>query len=386
MFRELKLSALFAAFILLSLLACKDEPAVSENNVYPFFVGTYTQKELHVDGKGEGIYDILIDVDSQKIKVRGVIKDLINPSYLVQVDTSTLLCVNELGPNEKNYPGRISRIELNKNGSYRKAQEAGTYGNAPCHIAYSAVNKKYAVANYLGGQWIYGSINDKGQIDTDLTQITFEGKSSHPRQDASHLHMSLFTADGNTLLVSDLGADKIYVMTMDSSGQQFQGEPKFTLSLPAGTGPRHMAWNKDQNLLYVAGELSNKIIVCRFDKRQGSLEMLESYAATEGVNIENTGADIHLTPDFSHVVVSNRGENNLAFLRITGEKLGQPKFYDCRGKTPRNFIFTRDGKYLMVANQDSGDISVFSHEGNGIINYRFTAPLPSPVCMVEAIR
>ena len=316
--------------------------------------------------------------------INGIIQDLINPSFLCQIDSFNLLAVNEISPNPQNYPGRISRIELNKDSTYRKAQEAGTYGNAPCHITYSKEAGLYAVTNYLGGQLVFGSITQNGELANDLSQLTFSGKSSHPRQEASHLHQALFTKDGSRLLVSDLGSDKVYVLQVDKAAKKIAPKPVFEFILAAGSGPRHMCWGPLKDQLFIVEELSNKVSHCQYDTISGHISALGSVSILSGTNTaSNTGADIHLSPDGNSIFVSSRGENNLVMIPFESAKMGSPQFVSTNGKTPRNFSFTKDGKYLLVANQDSGNIVIFENNGSGKIKALFEVQIPSPVCIVE---
>lgn len=369
---------------LFSGISCSEEKQNNTNTKYHFFVGTYTQKEGHVDGKGKGIYDITLDIENKKMTINGIIQDLINPSFLCQIDSFNLLAVNEISPNPQNYPGRISRIELNKDSTYRKAQEAGTYGNAPCHITYSKEAGMYAVTNYLGGQLVFGSITSKGELASDLSQLTFTGKSTHPRQEASHLHQALFTADGGRLLVSDLGSDKIYVLQVDKSTKKIEPKPVFEFNLSPGSGPRHMCWGSQKDQLFIVEELANRVTYCQYDTMNGNISAMNSVSILSGTNAaSNTGADIHLSPGGNSIFVSSRGENNIVMIPFESGKLGSPQFVSSQGKTPRNFAFTKDGKYLLVANQDSGNIVIYENNGNGKVKALFEVEIPSPVCLVE---
>lgn len=76
------------------------------------------------------------------------------------------------------------------------------------------------------------------------------------------------------------------------------------------------------------------------------------------------------------VIVSNRGHESITIFRVhqgisckKGGKstaassrgtLSQVGFFHTRGETPRHFQFDHSGQYLIVANQDSDTIAVFS--------------------------
>ena len=69
--------------------------------------------------------------------------------------------------------------------------------------------------------------------------------------------------------------------------------------------------------------------------------------------------------------MSNRGHESITIFRVnqgsskkggttTRGTLSQVGFFHTRGETPRHFQFDHSGQYLIVANQDSDTIAVFS--------------------------
>ena len=70
------------------------------------------------------------------------------------------------------------------------------------------------------------------------------------------------------------------------------------------------------------------------------------------------------------VIVSNRGHESLAIFRVKqgcGSKgkskrgtLAQVGHFHTRGETPRHFQFDHSGQFLIVANQDSDAIAIFT--------------------------
>lgn len=89
------------------------------------------------------------------------------------------------------------------------------------------------------------------------------------------------------------------------------------------------------------------------------------------------------------VLVSNRGHQSIAVLRVKtkGLKRGQLEFanyFHTRGETPRHFVFDSSGQFLLVANQDSDNISVFNfNQCNGDLHFtgnEYRVPSPNFVC------
>lgn len=81
------------------------------------------------------------------------------------------------------------------------------------------------------------------------------------------------------------------------------------------------------------------------------------------------------------VIVSNRGHESLTIFRVQqgyGSNktkslrgtLSQIGFFHTRGETPRHFQFDHSGQFLIVANQDSDTIAIFTFNlTSGEINY-----------------
>ena len=99
----------------------------------------------------------------------------------------------------------------------------------------------------------------------------------------------------------------------------------------------------------------------------------------------NSCADIHLSKDERFLYGSNRGENSIVVFKRnkldgTIEKIQTAPVH---GDWPRNFTIDPTGKFVLVANQKSNNISVFSIDlASGILTFLHDVKLPSPVCLL----
>jgi 6-phosphogluconolactonase len=377
---------LLFCLLLITAISCKDD--IMKNDEYRFYVGTYTQKEGHVDGKGEGIYKIYVDFTKDSFSITNTITELTNPSFLATDGTGKhIYAVNELGPNEKNWPGKISRIVMDTTGYGRKSQEGGTYGNAPCHITLNHAENMYAVTNYLGGILAYGNINEKKDIAMEISNIIFNGSSTNrERQEASHLHQSIFTKDDSKLLVADLGADVVRVLSVDKTTRKISETPLSTAAAEPGDGPRHMVLSADEKFLYVVNELSNTISLFGFNSSTGQLTFINKTSTLpSGFNGISHAAHITISPDGKTLYASNRGHNSIAVFGIGADgKLSAAGHTPTDGDAPRNFTITKDGKYLVVGNQNSDNIVFFKRADNGTLTKVKSVTVKTPVCIVES--
>jgi hypothetical protein len=103
----------------------------------------------------------------------------------------------------------------------------------------------------------------------------------------------------------------------------------------------------------------------------------------------NTCGRICLHPSGRFVVVSNRGHQSLAILRVKSKGvdrgyLSNVGFFHTRGETPRHFAFDNFGQFLLVANQDTDNISIFTfNQSTGEIRFtgnEYRVPSPNFIC------
>jgi 6-phosphogluconolactonase len=80
--------------------------------------------------------------------------------------------------------------------------------------------------------------------------------------------------------------------------------------------------------------------------------------------------------------VSNRGDNSLAIFKVlTDGKLERIALVPTGGKFPRHFAITPCGKAVIVANQDSSTLRLFSRDiDSGLltdVGYEYSVPAPN---------
>lgn len=280
------------------------------------------------------------------------------------------------------------------------------------------------------------------------------------RQESSHAHMALASSGtkGVTILVPDLGSDVVWSVPYDASKPAASlGVPVATASHPAlsGGGPRHAALHPTHALAYVCYELSSAVACFALDKETGAIvgeplgvvnalggfesgagacdggflgggggggagtsrasqaygqlvepntgvgdavaSLKSGHGRTRCSDAKTSLAACHVTPNGSHVVVSNRvvgGDGALSAIPLTADGLfaeGEqtPVVVTATlGRTPRDFIMlppaeaaATDGarKLLaLAANQDTDEIvALYEGETARVL----TSEVPTPVCL-----
>jgi 6-phosphogluconolactonase len=119
---------------------------------------------------------------------------------------------------------------------------------------------------------------------------------------------------------------------------------------------------------YVANELNSTVASLDFDAANGRLAV-RSIAATipDSAIAGNHCSEIKIDADGRHLYVGNRGHDSLS--RFSIDDAGSARLIGntpSGGKTPRHFAFDPSGSFLVVANQDSDSIAIFSvHRESG---------------------
>jgi 6-phosphogluconolactonase len=111
-----------------------------------------------------------------------------------------------------------------------------------------------------------------------------------------------------------------------------------------------------------------------FRYTESRLDTIQRIAAHNGRQRgDYSSADIHFSPDGRFLYVSNRGtENNIAIFATDSNsgKLSLVGYQSTIGDHPRNFCIDPSGKFLLVANQLTGDVVVFRRNAEtGLLKY-----------------
>jgi 6-phosphogluconolactonase len=315
-------------------------------------VGTYTQKG------SKGIYVCHFDTATGKAIELSHTNNISNPSFLsISKDHQTVYAVNE------DIEGGVSSFSF-KNNNLKLLQQIPTKGAHPCYITISPDQKNVFVANYTGGNIVQFYRFADGRLSTVRQLIQHVGSGlNKERQEKAHVHGAFFNPEGNYLFTPDLGMDQITAYPYKASANPvLQADKAIVLSSTPGAGPRHISFSKNGKLLYAIEELTGTVTVFQFEKSKVTkLQTLATHP--DDFKGQPGSADIHLSPDGKNLYVSNRGsENNITKLEVLENGLLNTKnihYFSTKGSKPRNFTISNDGKWLLVANQDTDNIVVF---------------------------
>lgn len=320
------------------------------------FVGSYND-----DKNKEGIYIYELDTLTGVLNRLSSVKNILNPSYLTLSANGKYLyaCSETKTVNA----GSISSFAFNPQDqtlTFINTQKSG--GDNPVYVALHKSEKWIVNANYSGGSVAVHPLAEDGSIKPATQIITYSDSSvNKARQDHSHIHSSVFSPDNDYLFLPDLGADKIRIYQFNGlQNQPLQPVRIQFIKTAAGSGPRHLTFHPNGIFAYCIEEIAGTISVYKYKK--GKLGHIQDIVTHSDQYKDKFGsADIHISPDGKFLYASNRGEeNNIAIFSI--QKDGTLKtigYQSTLGNHPRNFSLDPTGKFLIVANMNSGDIIVF---------------------------
>lgn len=365
-------------FILLFILIFIVQDASARK--FHLYIGTYT------DGNSKGIYHYIFDSETGNCKYVDVTNDIKNPSFLkISPNKKYLYSVAEGDSFNGIRGGGIAAYKINKTGSLTKINDALSLGAYPCHVTISPDNSKIIASNYGGGSLAFYNIIENGGISPINQLIQHQGKGADSiRQAAPHTHSSQFEKSGKRLFAADLGIDKLLIYRFNEDSLLFYPDKQPYVKMEPGAGPRHFAFSKKQDFIYVINELNSTISVLR--KSKENVQKIQDIS-TLPVDFEGASycADIHISHDERFVYGSNRGHNSIAIFS-RDKKTGLLTFVgteSVHGDWPRNFSIEPNGNFLLVANQKSSNITVFSIDKNtGRLSFTGTEiEVPNPVCL-----
>ena len=329
------------------------------------WIGTYTTSNGNPTGSA-GLYSLSVNAAGE-LREPALFVATDNPSFVIQHPSGRYLySVNENSIAEG--VDRVSAFELAQRGAAapRLLGSVASGGVDPCYISLHPRNRWLFVANFgvkSSGSIAVLPVARDGSLGEAVQILRPVGSGPVlPRQQRAHTHQLSTTPDGRHVIAVDLGADKIFVFKFDERKGQLSEHSSGTYSAPAGSGPRHLVFTKDGHYAYVVTELNPGVITLRWDARLGRFEQI---AVTPSLPDDFVGrrssAEIVLHPSQRFLYVSNRGDSN-SITRFTIDVDRIPHREESTssgGRMPRFITTDPDGRFLLAANQATGEIVSF---------------------------
>lgn len=326
------------------------------------FVGSYSPAEE------AGIYAFDFDSSTAALISQGSFAGIAKPSFLVPHPNGRwLYVVSETGLESDGRYGAVYAFHIDRDPLMIQAiNQQSTDGDWPCHLSIDGSGRWLLAANYGTGSVAVYPIQTDGGLEEMAAFVAHQGQGpNQERQERAHAHSTTLTPDNRFVIVADLGIDQLVIYQFDEvSGGLL---PHAITETRPGAGPRHCAFHPNGRRLYLANELDNTVTVYDYDGELGHLHELQTLDTLPPGAPENTVADIHISTSGNRVYVSNRGHNSVAVFAVDENgSLKSLGFPSCGGDWPRNFSLSPDGRFMLVANRYSNEISLLPVQAGGV--------------------
>jgi 6-phosphogluconolactonase len=284
------------------------------------------------------------------------------------IESISFICEGEdgafFGAGEHDDHGFVYMFTPDGNGGFRLADAARIDGGALCHIAYSRRHKILTGACYASGDVFSLAVKRDG----------FGKMKSYARQGGgvaklSRAHCVVFNRDEDELLSANIALDRLYRYEIKDGALLESGYAQ----MDGGIGPRHLYMLDGRR--YVITEYSNEIIALDDADETGAASIQRISTLPDGFDGESYCSTLCFLPlhaGFGYMYAANRGADTIAVFKrdkLTG-RLEKIHDCDCGGKCPRHIEIVGQAPMLAVANQDSGEVTLFKINGDGSLGER----------------
>lgn len=305
-----------------------------------------------------------------------------NPSFFCfSADKKLIYAADEVMDFKGGKGGGITTLEYdNRNNSLTKKSEILVPYGSPCYISISPDGKYLLLANYSSSSVSVVRLDSSGIPGQVTDTILYKSDSLA----VSHPHKIMSDPAGKHIYVTDLGLNRIMIYDLDTVKGKLKPFRIPLINLPGSSGPRHFTFNKNGTLMYLINEVGSTVMVLAVSDDEGLKIIQTLITVAEGFTGRNACAEIVISKDGRFVYGSNRGENSIVVFGINDDGTLKPEGrISCGGNWPRNFSIDPSGRYLLVANQRSDNISVFRiNEKTGLPEGPVSnAQMKTPACL-----
>ena len=348
-----------------------------------------------------GIYSYREDDEGQFISA-GLTATLYPGWIAVHPSQRVLYAVNEVRSFEGQEGGAVSAFGIDpETGSLTFLNRCRT-PPLPCHCEVDASGRCLLVATFGGGSVHLFDLLHDGRIGSEADVHWHIGASIHPRrQTGPHAHAVVVDPMNRFVFVPDLGTDQIVVYELDPGRSKLLPRPELTVQMAAGSGPRHMAFERDSSFAFAINEISATITGFRYDAAGGGLLALQTVdLLPDGFGGLRSGGEICVHPvgRFLYATTRSHGSSGEPPVRgldtICWFEIAESGLLTLKGRIPsggeipRSFVFDETGKRLFVGHQCSGTVVEFQIEpdtGKPVATGRvIRSPVPVCLCFTRA--
>jgi len=264
------------------------------------------------------------------------------------------------------------------------------------------------LATDRSGRWLLAASYGADLISTqaigtdDLPTESFNTFKTGP-----HAHSIRTDPSNQFAYAGNLGADHVLQYRFNAATGQLTPIGSGHASVPAKTGPRHIAFSSNGHVLYVVGEMSGTVTAYAINGKSGALSKVgaasgipASLGLTHGEvrdasnnNLANDptrriwAADLRLSPDGTLLYMTERTSSSVSAFSLDAET-GKPTFmgnYPVQEQQPRNIAFDPSGRWLLVTGEKSAVVGSYAIGPKGALTRTGQAPSGKGALWIEVL-
>lgn len=281
-----------------------------------FLVGSYSQN----------IYEVTINEKTNSFSNSIIISDALKPSYLTSYQDSLAFIYMK---------DDLQFVKI-------KDEDVTLSNDTSCHLSFDQKNNLIYSSHYHSGSlFILHQNKQKWEV---LDKYTYK--------ENSHIHYANFIPTIDLLGVCDLGDDVFYLYEVINKKLVL----KTSFSFKQKTGPRHFVYHQSLPIIYIVCEHSGEVITLEYDG--STLNEIQSVQLSKG-----SSAAIRITKASTHLYASDRLSNTISSFEIIEDGLLIPlQTISTFGDHPRDFNLSLDERFLVVANMNSNELSLYERD------------------------
>ena len=339
------------AAVALAFAGCASTPAPGCAPATLAYVGT----------DGGALQALRLDACAGKLSDLGTVAQLAKPRWAVPNPRLPILYVaNDVAGKD----GSVIAYGVNRDsGALAKLGEADAGGIGTTHLVLDAPSSTLVAAHFFSGAATTLALNADGSLGALASTVKETGSGPNKRQTKAHAHGIALDPTGQWALVSDLGADRVFVYGFDRATRALapdDAQAPRAFAVAPGSGPHHSAFSPDGRFVYVLDELSADVQVLRWDAAAARLAPVQSLAISSAdYKGARSGAEVLVSRDGRFVYVEDRGEGTVvAYTRdaATGQ-LALLQRVATGGDKPWAMAVDPSGRWMLVAN--AAKVSLF---------------------------
>lgn len=313
-------------------------------------------------GSDSGVSYVLLDSETGELSALKQAVQTSSPGSLALSEDKKYMFT--VGRKKGEEMGFVASFSCEDDGSLKLVSEQSSMGSGPCHVSLDSTSRVLFVANYSSGSVTSYKVDAAGKLSEPVSHYQNEGSSvNERRQNGPHAHSIYASPDNKFVYSADLGTDKVMIYKLDAMTGKLT--PSGSGEVPAGSGPRHMAFSGNGEKLYVLNELTLTVSQFARDAESGALVLEASKPVMAELREKMTCSEIQLSGDDKFIYIASRdldGQKRDIISVLNAGDLSIIQEQPTGAWIPRHFGISPSGKWFLIAGQRDNKVVVHARD------------------------